>query len=110
MSYFQRHMFICCNARHNPNKQSCNDYQEGDTAIDFLRGKAKAQGLIGPGKLRISPTGCLGRCESGPTMVIYPEGRWYTYIDEEDLQEIFEQDLMGGKAVERLLIDPPEND
>ena len=41
-------------------------------------------------------------------MVIYPEARWYTYVDEEDLQEILDQDLAGGKAVTRLLIDAPD--
>ncbi|KLT73290.1 hypothetical protein PL75_03465 [Neisseria arctica] len=110
MSYFERHLFICTNARHDNCKQSCNDNGEGDAAVDFLKGRAKQQGLIGPGKLRISSTGCLGRCESGPAMVIYPEGRWYTYVDEEDLQDILSQDLAQGKAVERLLIDPPASE
>ena len=52
---------------------------------------------------------CLGRCESGPAMVIYPEARWYTYVDEEDLQEILDQDLAKGEAVARLLIDAPDS-
>ncbi|MCS4533717.1 (2Fe-2S) ferredoxin domain-containing protein [Neisseria montereyensis] len=110
MSYFDRHLFICANARHDACKQSCNDNDEATTAIDFIRGNAKKMGLIGPGKLRITQTGCLGRCESGPLMVIYPEGRWYTYVDEEDLQDILDQDLVQGQAVERLLIDPPETE
>ncbi len=75
----------------------------------FSKAMPKKMDLIGPGKLRISSTSCLGRCESGPVMVIYPEARWYTYVDEEDLQEILEQDLAGGKAVNRLLVDQPEN-
>ena len=110
MSYFERHLFICTNARHDACKQSCNDNVEGDAAVDFLKGNAKKLGLIGPGKLRISSTSCLGRCESGPAMVIYPESRWYTYVDEEDLQDILEQDLHKGQTVERLLIDAPESE
>ncbi|VEJ21314.1 (2Fe-2S) ferredoxin domain-containing protein [Neisseria animaloris] len=110
MSYFERHLFICTNARHDACKQSCNDNGEGTAAVDFLKGNAKKMGLIGPGKLRISSTSCLGRCESGPLMVIYSEARWYTYVDEEDLQDILEQDLAGGQAVEHLLIDAPETE
>ena len=109
MSYFERHLFICTNARHNDCKQSCNDNGEGDAAVDFLKCHAKKRDLIGPGKLRISSTSCLGRCESGPAMVIYPEARWYTYVDEEDLQEILDQDLAKGEAVARLLIDAPDS-
>ena len=108
MGFFERHLFVCTNARHDACRKSCNDHGEADAALDFLRGQAKEMGLIGPGKLRISSTGCLGRCESGPAMVIYPEARWYTYVDEEDLQEILDQDLAGGKAVTRLLIDAPD--
>ena len=39
-------------------------------------------------------------------MVIYPEGRWYTYVDETDLADILQHDLIEGQAVSRLLIDP----
>lgn len=38
-------------------------------------------------------------------MVIYPEGRWYTYVDEQDLQDILQEDLVNKRVVERLLID-----
>lgn len=105
MSFFERHLFVCTNARQDPCKQSCNDHGEADAALDFLRGNAKQLGLIGPNKLRISGSACLGRCENGPAMVIYPEGRWYTYIDEHDLQDILQEDLVNKRAVERLLID-----
>ncbi len=105
MSYFERHLFICANARHDACKQSCNDNGEADAALEFLKTRSKELGLAGPGKLRISKAGCLGRCESGPAMVIYPEARWYTYIDEEDLNDILIQDLQNRQAVERLLID-----
>ena len=106
MSHFQRHLFICTNERNDPCRQSCGDNQAGATAVDYLKGHAHAAGLIGAGKLRISKSGCLGRCEQGPAMVIYPEGRWYTYVDEADLADILQHDLIEGQAVPRLLIDP----
>ena len=37
-------------------------------------------------------------------LVVYPEEVWYTYVDREDLDEIFEKHLMGGEVVERLRI------
>jgi (2Fe-2S) ferredoxin len=36
--------------------------------------------------------------------VVYPEGTWYTYVDETDLDEIIDAHLLGGKPVERLKI------
>jgi (2Fe-2S) ferredoxin len=46
----------------------------------------------------------LGRCEEGPVLVVYPEGIWYTYVDESDLDEIIEEHLKKGRIVERLKI------
>jgi (2Fe-2S) ferredoxin len=34
-----------------------------------------------------------------------PEGTWYTYVDEQDIDEIVDSHLVAGKVVERLLID-----
>ena len=54
--------------------------------------------------MRINTAGCLDRCELGPVLVVYPEETWYSYLDREDIDEIIEQHLIGGKVVERLLI------
>ena len=56
------------------------------------------------GGVRINIAGCLGRCELGPTVVVYPDGVWYTYVDKEDLDEIIDEHLLNGRVVERLLI------
>ena len=37
-------------------------------------------------------------------MVIYPEAVWYTYVDQEDIDEIIDQHLVHGKVVDRLKI------
>ena len=46
--------------------------------------------------------GGLGRCDEGPVLVVYPEGVWYTYVDESDIDEIFDVHLKQGRTVERL--------
>ena len=71
---------------------------------DYAKKKVKALGLAGEGKVRINQAGCLDRCELGPTMVIYPEGVWYTYVDQSDIDEIVEEHLKNGRVVERLKI------
>jgi (2Fe-2S) ferredoxin len=59
-------------------------------------------GMSGEGKVRINKAGCLDRCEQGPVCVVYPEGVWYTYIDEEDVDEIIDSHVKNGQVVERL--------
>jgi (2Fe-2S) ferredoxin len=36
--------------------------------------------------------------------VVYPEGTWYTFVDESDIDDIVEQHLKQGRVVERLLL------
>jgi (2Fe-2S) ferredoxin len=60
--------------------------------------------LNGEGKIRINKAGCLDRCDAGPCVVVYPEGVWYTYVDEQDIDEIIESHLVKGEIVERLRI------
>jgi (2Fe-2S) ferredoxin len=36
--------------------------------------------------------------------VVYPEAVWYTFIDNDDIDEIVESHLKNGKVVKRLLI------
>ncbi len=100
--YYRYHVFFCTNQRTN-GKACCAD--KGSLAmLDYAKGKVKALGLAGKGGVRINTAGCLDRCEEGPAMVIYPEGTWYTYVDQEDIDEIINQHLQKGHVVERLRI------
>jgi (2Fe-2S) ferredoxin len=69
---------------------------------DYAKARVKEMGLAGPGKVRVNRAGCLDRCEQGPVCVVYPEGIWYTYIDEEDIDEIIDKHIVNGELVERL--------
>ena len=103
--YYQRHVFFCLNDRVN-GEESCAHHgaQEG---FDRCKSAVKAAGLNGAGKVRVNKAGCLDRCSGGPILVVYPEGTWYTYVDESDIDEIVESHLKNGQVVERLLT-PPE--
>ena len=71
-----------------------------------LQGAVKEAGLAGPGKVRVNKAGCLDRCAGGPVAVVYPEAVWYTFVDEDDIDEIVESHLKNGQVVERLLLPP----
>ena len=102
MSHFKHHVFFCTNQR-SEGEACCNNLGAGDMRT-YAKDKVKALGARVPGKVRINAAGCLDRCEEGPVMVIYPEAVWYTYVDQEDIDEIIEQHLVQGKIVERLKI------
>jgi (2Fe-2S) ferredoxin len=101
-SYYERHVFFCCNQR-EPGAQCCNNH--GSSKIrEYAKDRIKELKLSGQGKVRINQSGCLDRCELGPVMVVYPEAVWYTYVDQQDIDEIISEHLQNGRVVERLLI------
>jgi (2Fe-2S) ferredoxin len=57
---------------------------------------------VGLKDVRINNAGCLDRCELGPSVVVYPEGVWYTAKTKADMDEILERHVAGGEIVERL--------
>lgn len=103
MSYYERHIFFCCNQRDGGERPSCNG--KGASAMrDYAKQRVKELGLSGEGKQRVNQAGCLDRCEEGPCIVVYPEAVWYTYVDRADIDEIVEEHLRNGRVVERLRI------
>lgn len=53
--------------------------------------------------VKVIKTGCFGLCAEGPIMMICPEHVMYTKVTPEDVSEIFENHIKGGKIVTRLL-------
>lgn len=100
--YYRYHVFFCINQRED-GKQCCAN--SGSQAMrEYAKKRIRALDMNGEGKVRINNSGCLDRCEEGPVVVVYPEGVWYTYVDEHDIDEIIDRHLCGGEIVERLKI------
>jgi len=103
MSHFKYHVFFCTNKRAD-GTACCENHGAADIRT-YAKKKLKQMGQEIPDKVRINTAGCLDRCAAGPVMVIYPEAVWYTYVDKEDVDEIFEKHLKRGELVKRLLVE-----
>jgi (2Fe-2S) ferredoxin len=102
MSYYKHHVFFCLNRRDPPEACCANHNAEG--MKDHAKARVKELRMKGKGGVRINSAGCLDRCEEGPCVVVYPEGVWYTYVDEKDIDEIIDEHLVNGRVVDRLRI------
>lgn len=98
--YFAHHVFFCCNQR--PEGESCCNNLGATALRNYAKDRIRALKLNTPGKVRINLAGCLDRCDAGPVLVIYPEGVWYTFIDQEDIDEIIDSHIVAGIPVPRL--------
>jgi (2Fe-2S) ferredoxin len=103
MQYYSRHVFLCTNQK--ALDKPCCAKSGGEVFFDYFKKRLLELGLHGEGKIRISKSGCLGRCGLGPCIVIYPEAVWYTYASFEDIDVIINTHLLQGQLVHSLLID-----
>lgn len=60
-------------------------------------------------EINIVETGCMGPCELGPVMVVYPDGAFYIRLKADDVNEIVEEHFLKGRPVSRLLWETPES-
>jgi (2Fe-2S) ferredoxin len=103
MKHYKRHIFFCTNQRED-GKSCCSQFGAG-AFYRYVKDKCRDEGKLGKGKIGVSESRCLGRCEFGPVAVVYPDNIWYQCIDEHDLDDIITQHLVAGKVVKRLQID-----
>ncbi len=100
------HIFVCTNERKNSNRPSCGE-QHGLMLIEKLK-QAFTQYNIQK-KVRIQRSGCLGICDLGPTIAIYPEGTFYVNVQLDDVDELVKTHFIEGKNLTRLLLlQPPK--
>ena len=71
---------------------------------------AQRLAAVGSG-VEVRPYICFGACTEGPNLVLYPEGTWYSGVQQSDAEEIT-QHILGGSRVERLSegVDPELRD
>jgi (2Fe-2S) ferredoxin len=102
LSYYVKHIFICTNQKEAG--KTCCANKGGQPFFEHFKQKLNEHDLLGPGKIRVSKSGCLGRCGLGPCLVIYPEGVWYHYDTCEDIEKIIQQHILEGTIVSDLLL------
>ena len=81
---YKCHVFVCIKSR-NGERKSCGD---GDAIAvkSTLKEAVNARGW--KNEVRISDSGCLGLCETGPNVMIYPQGIWLAQVKSTDVPEI----------------------
>ena len=66
----------------------------------------KAKGLTD--EINLVETGCMGPCEMGPVMVVYPDGSFYVQLTENDVEPIVEEHFLKGRPYQKKLWAAPE--
>lgn len=83
----------------------CTNVREGGCSSCTLRGSADTfaclkQEIIKRGlefDVKVVKSGCLGLCEMGPNMIVYPEGTWYSGMTPKDVGPFVDSQLIRGQ-------------
>ncbi|VGO17534.1 Ferredoxin, 2Fe-2S [Pontiella desulfatans] len=91
---YQAHLFVCTKSRGGERK-SCGD---GDNPAlkDVLKDEVKKRGW--KPVVRVSESSCLGVCDAGPNIMIYPQKIWFSEVTHADVPGILE--LVGSLVTE----------
>jgi (2Fe-2S) ferredoxin len=84
---YKTHIFICTNKKEH--KRCCEDHNAHEM-VRYAKEQAAILGLTKTRDFRISSSGCMGRCEQGPVLVVYPAGTWHSYSCKEDIDAILQ--------------------
>ena len=98
---FDVHIFVCTNQRTGSEKLSCGEAHGLELVAEF---KKQLKDLNVGLKTRANKSGCLGICDFGPTIAIYPDGVFYVGVKKEDVTEIIQSHIINKKLVDRLLL------
>ncbi|MBI4736248.1 MAG: (2Fe-2S) ferredoxin domain-containing protein [candidate division NC10 bacterium] len=102
MLKYRHHIFVCINQRPPGHPEGdCSSKGSRDVFQKFQEEVEKRQLWE---RVAVNGTTCLGPCNLGASVVVYPEGIWYGQVGVKDVEEIMDQHIVGGKPVERLLL------
>ncbi len=99
---YEHHVFVCLNERDESDARGCCTARGAADVHAWFKAVGKARNW--KGRIRVNKAGCLDQCEFGPTVVVYPEGVWYSPLGQEDVLRICDEHLDGGRIVEDLRV------
>jgi len=103
MEPFRFHLFVCTQSKPEgvPSCPSSGSFQ----LLRVLEAELLAHGL--DPEVQLTTCGCLGLCDEGPVLLVYPGPVYYRSVHPADIREIVSSHLRSGQPVARLVWDDP---
>jgi len=103
MEPFRFHLFVCTQAKPE-GVPSCPNNGSFEL-LGALEAELASQGL--DPEVQVTTCGCLGLCDEGPILIVYPGPVYYRNVRPVDIREIVSSHLRDRQPVSRLVWDDP---
>ncbi|NLB72694.1 MAG: NADH-quinone oxidoreductase subunit NuoF [Firmicutes bacterium] len=90
--FIRAHILVCSGA--GCVSSGCHE------VYDSLMHALEEEGILS--EVKVIKTGCIGSCDLGPTILIYPDGTFYQKVTPPDAKEIVAEHIVKGRPVKRL--------
>ena len=101
----EKHILVCTHSRPKDDPKGCCADRGGNDLAKTFADELGERDLWG--RFKLNTTSCLGVCEFGGIVLVYPEGIMYKEVKVADVAQIIDQHLLGGEPVAELRA-PPE--
>jgi (2Fe-2S) ferredoxin len=96
----QKHVFVCAQSRPAGHPRGSCTQRGGTEVLQAFWQELQKRNLYE--QIAITYSGCLGPCDSGANVVVYPESVLYANVTKDNVATIFDQHLVGGTPVSEL--------
>lgn len=98
MEPFHFHVFVCMQEK--PKDVPCCVASGSARILEELNNELAACGLRD--EVQVTTTNCMGTCENGPVILVYPQGVWYSKVSQADVRDIIYSHFICGKPLDRV--------
>jgi (2Fe-2S) ferredoxin len=97
----QKHVFVCVQNRPVGHPRGSCQAKGGLRVYQAFVDEFNRRALWND--YRLTNTGCLGPCDRGASVVVYPDAVFYGHVAAGDVAEIIDTHLLAGSPVLRLV-------
>ena len=96
----QKHVFVCAQTRPPGHPRGACAHKGGSEVLQAFWQELQQRNLYD--RVSVTYSGCLGPCDQGANVLVYPDGVLYNRVSVADVAEIFDTHLLGDTPVARL--------